>query len=35
MYLQVTYPLDVLRLRLAVEPGYRTMTQVKILKNEI
>ncbi|XP_073044518.1 thylakoid ADP,ATP carrier protein, chloroplastic-like [Primulina eburnea] len=24
----VTYPLDVLRLRLAVEPGYQTMTQV-------
>ncbi|KAL3536516.1 hypothetical protein ACH5RR_004977 [Cinchona calisaya] len=24
----VTYPLDVLRLRLAVEPGYKTMTQV-------
>ncbi|KAL5710287.1 hypothetical protein ACHQM5_020871 [Ranunculus cassubicifolius] len=24
----VTYPLDVLRLRLAVEPGYRTMSQV-------
>lgn len=25
---QVTYPLDVLRLRLAVEPGSRTMSQV-------
>jgi hypothetical protein len=25
----LTYPLDVLRLRLAVEPGYRTMSQVK------
>lgn len=24
----VTYPLDVLRLRLAVEPGYRTMSEV-------
>ncbi|XP_010558378.1 PREDICTED: thylakoid ADP,ATP carrier protein, chloroplastic [Tarenaya hassleriana] len=24
----ITYPLDVLRLRLAVEPGYRTMSQV-------
>ncbi|GFP93840.1 thylakoid ADP ATP carrier protein chloroplastic [Phtheirospermum japonicum] len=24
----VTYPLDVLRLRLAVEPGYKTMTEV-------
>ncbi|KAG6433774.1 hypothetical protein SASPL_105391 [Salvia splendens] len=24
----VTYPLDVLRLRLAVEPGYKTMSQV-------
>ncbi|KAL6519459.1 hypothetical protein OROGR_018779 [Orobanche gracilis] len=24
----VTYPLDVLRLRLVVEPGYKTMTQV-------
>ncbi|CAA0832839.1 Probable envelope ADP-ATP carrier protein-chloroplastic [Striga hermonthica] len=32
----VTYPLDVLRLRLAVEPGYRTMTQVAVsmLKEE-
>ncbi|CAK9180870.1 unnamed protein product [Ilex paraguariensis] len=26
----VTYPLDVLRLRLAVEPGYRTMTEVAL-----
>lgn len=26
----VTYPLDVLRLRLAVEPGYRTMSQVAL-----
>lgn len=26
----VTYPLDVLRLRLAVEPGYRTMTEVAV-----
>ncbi|GAA0185778.1 mitochondrial carrier protein [Lithospermum erythrorhizon] len=26
----VTYPLDVLRLRLAVEPGYKTMTQVAL-----
>ncbi|KAK4253260.1 hypothetical protein QN277_010585 [Acacia crassicarpa] len=26
----VTYPLDVLRLRLSVEPGYRTMTQVAL-----
>lgn len=26
---QVTYPLDVLRLRLAVEPGYKTMTEVR------
>ncbi|CAO2820093.1 unnamed protein product [Amaranthus hypochondriacus] len=26
----VTYPLDVLRLRLAVEPGHRTMTQVAL-----
>lgn len=25
--MQVTYPLDVLRLRLAVEPGYMTMSQ--------
>ncbi|KAF3549205.1 hypothetical protein DY000_02000908 [Brassica cretica] len=25
----ITYPLDVLRLRLAVEPGYRTMSQGK------
>lgn len=32
----VTYPLDVLRLRLAVEPGYKTMTQVafNMLKEE-
>ncbi|GER26672.1 thylakoid ATP/ADP carrier, partial [Striga asiatica] len=34
----VTYPLDVLRLRLAVEPGYRTMTHVtsccKLLKED-
>ncbi|KAI5663499.1 hypothetical protein M9H77_22822 [Catharanthus roseus] len=32
----VTYPLDVLRLRLAVEPGYKTMTQVALnmLKEE-
>ncbi|KAL9242604.1 hypothetical protein vseg_016590 [Gypsophila vaccaria] len=32
----VTYPLDVLRLRLAVEPGYRTMSQVALsmLKEE-
>ncbi|XP_047341361.1 probable envelope ADP,ATP carrier protein, chloroplastic [Impatiens glandulifera] len=32
----VTYPLDVLRLRLAVEPGYRTMSQVSMnmLKEE-
>jgi solute carrier family 25 phosphate transporter 23/24/25/41 len=27
-FVQVTYPLDVLRLRLAVEPGYRTMSEV-------
>ncbi|KDO47700.1 hypothetical protein CISIN_1g039878mg, partial [Citrus sinensis] len=26
----VTYPLDVLRLRLAVEPGYQTMSQVAL-----
>ncbi|KAF3449561.1 hypothetical protein FNV43_RR10290 [Rhamnella rubrinervis] len=26
----ITYPLDVLRLRLAVEPGYRTMTEVAL-----
>ncbi|KZV39614.1 thylakoid ADP,ATP carrier protein, chloroplastic [Dorcoceras hygrometricum] len=26
----VTYPLDVLRLRLAVEPGYKTMTEVSL-----
>ncbi|XP_050381876.1 probable envelope ADP,ATP carrier protein, chloroplastic [Argentina anserina] len=26
----VTYPLDVLRLRLAVEPGYRTMTEIAL-----
>ncbi|XP_010451978.1 PREDICTED: thylakoid ADP,ATP carrier protein, chloroplastic [Camelina sativa] len=26
----ITYPLDVLRLRLAVEPGYRTMSQVAL-----
>lgn len=26
----VTYPLDVLRLRLAVEPGYRTMSEVAL-----
>lgn len=26
----VTYPLDVLRLRLAVEPGYKTMSQVAL-----
>uniref|UniRef100_A0A2P2QNS8 Mitochondrial substrate carrier family protein n=1 Tax=Rhizophora mucronata TaxID=61149 RepID=A0A2P2QNS8_RHIMU len=26
----VTYPLDVLRLRLAVEPGYRTMSQMAL-----
>ncbi|XP_021753906.1 probable envelope ADP,ATP carrier protein, chloroplastic [Chenopodium quinoa] len=26
----VTYPLDVLRLRLAVEPGYRTMSQIAL-----
>ncbi|EOA24088.1 hypothetical protein CARUB_v10017319mg [Capsella rubella] len=26
----LTYPLDVLRLRLAVEPGYRTMSQVAL-----
>nr|GMC95385.1 probable envelope ADP,ATP carrier protein, chloroplastic [Ipomoea batatas]GMD01503.1 probable envelope ADP,ATP carrier protein, chloroplastic [Ipomoea batatas] len=32
----VTYPLDVLRLRLAVEPGYKTMTEVALnmLKEE-
>lgn len=32
----VTYPLDVLRLRLAVDPGYQTMTDVfvKMLKEE-
>ncbi|KAI4324468.1 hypothetical protein MLD38_029956 [Melastoma candidum] len=32
----VTYPLDVLRLRLAVEPGYKTMSQVALnmLKEE-
>ncbi|KAL3531696.1 hypothetical protein ACH5RR_005217 [Cinchona calisaya] len=32
----ITYPLDVLRLRLAVEPGYKTMTQVALnmLKEE-
>lgn len=32
----VTYPLDVLRLRLAVEPGHRTMSQVALsmLKEE-
>ncbi|KAJ4911506.1 hypothetical protein Rs2_06127 [Raphanus sativus] len=32
----ITYPLDVLRLRLAVEPGYRTMSQValNILREE-
>lgn len=29
IFMQLTYPLDVLRLRLAVEPGYRTMSQVK------
>ncbi|KAF2580282.1 hypothetical protein F2Q68_00000033 [Brassica cretica] len=28
--MQITYPLDVLRLRLAVEPGYRTMSQVAL-----
>ncbi|XP_057498393.1 thylakoid ADP,ATP carrier protein, chloroplastic-like isoform X2 [Actinidia eriantha] len=27
---QVTYPLDVLRLRLAVEPGYKTMSEVAL-----
>ncbi|XP_057983597.1 probable envelope ADP,ATP carrier protein, chloroplastic [Malania oleifera] len=26
----VTYPLDILRLRLAVEPGYRTMSEVAL-----
>uniref|UniRef100_A0A6N2KL19 Uncharacterized protein n=1 Tax=Salix viminalis TaxID=40686 RepID=A0A6N2KL19_SALVM len=26
----VTYPLDVLRLRLAVEPGYRTMSEIAL-----
>lgn len=26
----ITYPLDVLRLRLAVEPGYRTMSEVAL-----
>ncbi|TQD87808.1 hypothetical protein C1H46_026660 [Malus baccata] len=32
----VTYPLDVLRLRLAVEPGYRTMSEIALnmLKEE-
>lgn len=32
----VTYPLDVLRLRLAVDPGYKTMSEValKMLKEE-
>ncbi|KAL0545295.1 hypothetical protein IC582_020447 [Cucumis melo] len=32
----ITYPLDVLRLRLAVEPGYRTMSEVALnmLKEE-
>ncbi|OWM81726.1 probable envelope ADP,ATP carrier protein, chloroplastic [Punica granatum] len=32
----ITYPLDVLRLRLAVEPGYRSMSQVALnmLKEE-
>ncbi|KVH94845.1 Mitochondrial carrier domain-containing protein [Cynara cardunculus var. scolymus] len=35
-FAQVTYPLDVLRLRLAVDPGYQTMTDVfvKMLKEE-
>ncbi|KAB5520000.1 hypothetical protein DKX38_024319 [Salix brachista] len=28
--LSVTYPLDVLRLRLAVEPGYRTMSEIAL-----
>lgn len=28
---QVTYPLDVLRLRLAVDPGYQTMTDVRLM----
>ncbi|GMP85841.1 hypothetical protein CsSME_00038852 [Camellia sinensis var. sinensis] len=28
--LWVTYPLDVLRLRLAVEPGYKTMSEVAL-----
>jgi hypothetical protein len=28
IFFQVTYPLDVLRLRLAVDPGYRTMSEV-------
>ncbi|KAI3805723.1 hypothetical protein L1987_21607 [Smallanthus sonchifolius] len=27
-FAQVTYPLDVLRLRLAVDPGYQTMTDL-------
>ncbi|KAF5801025.1 putative mitochondrial carrier protein [Helianthus annuus] len=32
----VTYPLDILRLRLAVDPGYQTMADVfvKMLKEE-
>ncbi|KAL0867264.1 hypothetical protein Bca101_046382 [Brassica carinata] len=29
----LTYPLDVLRLRLAVEPGYRTMSQNRVKKS--
>ncbi|EXC23656.1 putative envelope ADP,ATP carrier protein [Morus notabilis] len=27
---KITYPLDVLRLRLAVEPGYRTMSEIAL-----
>lgn len=30
VFTQVTYPLDVLRLRLAVDPGYKTMTEVAV-----
>lgn len=34
-FVQVTYPLDVIRLRLAVEPGYKTMSEVIQLKFDV
>lgn len=30
-YFQVTYPLDVLRLRMAVDPGHQTMSNVRLI----